>query len=44
MSQCGLGEPLRWAALPTCRRALRGFPQGSKWRGFPHEQLTLAKR
>ena len=27
--QSGLGEPLRWAALPTC----------SMWRGFPHEEL-----
>ncbi|MBP5974289.1 hypothetical protein HW132_16475 [Brasilonema sp. CT11] len=27
--QSGLGEPLHWAALPTC----------SMWRGFPHEEL-----
>ncbi|MFN6565870.1 hypothetical protein [Dendronalium sp. ChiSLP03b] len=42
MRQRGLGEPLRWAALPTC--SLKVFPQGSKWRGFPHERLPLAQR
>ncbi|MFN6566434.1 hypothetical protein [Dendronalium sp. ChiSLP03b] len=31
------GEPVRWAALQTCRRALRGFPQGSNWRGNPQD-------
>ncbi|MFN6567060.1 hypothetical protein [Dendronalium sp. ChiSLP03b] len=34
------GEPVHWAALPTCRRALRGFPQGSNWRGNPQDRAA----